>query len=145
MKPREVLQEKLFFSMRVLITTTHFSTSIQKHKGRLYSVGLGSFDGTFENYQRLKAEIWYVNINNKFYFNFCSKIWHQPIAEIFINKQLESSIGIRGLLLGAKSYDFYSKEKILFLTIKLGYRSKDFTFKERLDTVLVNRSKELLY
>jgi hypothetical protein len=50
MKPREVLQEKLFFSMRVLITTTHFSTSIQKYKGRLYSVGLGSFDGTFENY-----------------------------------------------------------------------------------------------
>ena len=110
-----------------------------KHNNRLYSFSFGSFDGTFENFWRLGAEVWNVKLNDQFSINFSGQIWNQQNIDFYVNDQLEISESFGGLFINTVNYDFYSKKNRLGLTLQFGYKSKGFSVGEKLNHGLIVR------
>jgi hypothetical protein len=110
-----------------------------KQNDRLYAISFGMADGTFENSWRIGAEAWNIAVNEKWWFNFSTQIWHQPKIEFYTNDILESSENLGALAIATANYDVLSKDNRLGLTVQLGYKSSGFALGERLDSGLILR------
>ncbi len=110
-----------------------------RHEDKLYALGIGASDGTFERSWRLTADAWNVFSRKRFSFGLSAQCWSQPEIWLFEARLNPPPNQLGAMFLAKANYDLLSGDNKLGLTLRAGYKSPGFVFGEWMDKGLILR------